>query len=276
MYYSLFGSRGLLLGARARLSHQPIEVLIEMRSIRHPVSLRLRTTDVALCRDILLNGQYDCELSRPPRAIIDAGANIGLSAIFYANKYPEAKIIAIEPEQSNFRMLQKNCAGYPRIFPVHAALWRESVAVRIRDCGAGHHAFQTSDNENLGCVPDAHIVSGITVEKVMEDFGIEFIDLLKMDIEGAERDVFANSSSWIGKVGVIAVELHDWIRSGCSDSVRSAAIDFEALQKGETTYLTRKEYRAIPSRRYQSTNDTEYTVSSAGPSRFPFKIVRTP
>ena len=161
MYYSLFGTRGLLLGMCSRLTRQPIEVLIEMRSIRHPVSLRLRTTDVALCRDILLNGHYDCELSRPPRAIVDAGANIGLSSIFYANKYPEAKIIAIEPENSNFQMLQKNCAGYPRIFPLHAALWRENAAVRIRDCGVGHHAFQTWGDEKTEPAPGAHIVCGI-------------------------------------------------------------------------------------------------------------------
>ena len=60
-----------------------------------------------------------------------------------------------------------------------------------------------------------------TFEKLMADYRLDCMDLLKMDAEGAEKEIFEQSSSWIDTVGMIAVELRDWIHSGCRKSVRS-------------------------------------------------------
>jgi FkbM family methyltransferase len=72
-----------------------------------------------------------------PPVIIDAGANVGLCAVFYANRFPDARIIAIEPEPSNYEMLKKNTAPYPNITTVHAALWKENGPLRLFDTGEG-------------------------------------------------------------------------------------------------------------------------------------------
>jgi FkbM family methyltransferase len=234
MYYSLFGARGLFLGAKAKLLNEHVEVAVAAPGIAHPLFLRLRTTDVELCRQILLDGLYSCEFSRSPQVIVDAGANIGLSSVFYANRYPKAKIIAVEPEPSNHAMLVKNVAAYDNVVAVQAALWKENQRIHVVDPGAGHTAFQTQN------WTEGESVRGMTLRQLMIEFDIQYIDLLKIDIEGAEKEVFEHSTPWIGSVGAIAVELHDWLRAGCSESVRQAAKDFEFERlNGEITYLTR-------------------------------------
>lgn len=242
MYYSLFGTRGLLLGAKARLLGRSVEVTVAVPNIAHPVHLRLRTTDVALCREILLRGQYEWAFSRSPRVIVDAGANVGLAAIFYANKFPASRIVAIEPEPSNYEVLKKNAAPYPGIVTVHAALWRDNQPLGILDPGTGHLTFRTRGIEESTVTENRQVVRGVTLDSLMKELGISHVDLLKVDIEGSEKEVFENSNAWIDKVGVLAIELHDWIQSGCSDSVRMAASDFDfTCQRGETTYFVRKE-----------------------------------
>jgi FkbM family methyltransferase len=243
LYYSLFGVRGPFLGARARLLRRPIEVAVAVPGMRHPVCLRLRTTDVAVCREILLNGQYDWDFSRSPQVIVDVGANVGLASIFYANKYPSSRIVAIEPEPSNYEMLRRNVAPYPNIVSMQVALWKEERLLDVLDPGTGHTTFRMAEIDESGDVKSRQTIRGMTLGKLMADLGIHHIDLLKVDVEGSEKEIFEHSSSWIDKVGVIAIEIHDWIQGGCGDSVHTATKDFELeWQKGETTYFARKAY----------------------------------
>ena len=97
LYHSLLGIRGLVLAGKSRLTGKLAQISVGISGIRYPVHLRLRTTDVALCREIFVNGIYDQEFSREPETILDAGANIGLTAVFFANRFPCARIVAVEP-----------------------------------------------------------------------------------------------------------------------------------------------------------------------------------
>lgn len=242
-YHSLFGFPGLYLVAKARLLRRPIEVKFSAPGFRDPLHLRVRTSDISLFQEILINMEYDWELARSPKVIVDAGANVGLTSVFYANKYPDAKIVSVEPEPSNFAMLKKNTASYSNIVTVQAALWKENTELNIFDPGQGHWGFQTGDVRESAAVEKQRPVHGTTVDKLMEDNGIGYIDLLKVDIEGSEKEVFEHSLRWIDRVGVIVIELHDRFKTGCSESVHSAAKHFECeWQRGETTFLLRKEY----------------------------------
>jgi len=274
MYYSLLGPFGVALGAKSRFLRRSIQIGVEIAGIRHPVYLRLRSSDVWLCQQILIDAQYDSGLSLRPRVIVDGGANIGLASIFYANKYPEARIIAVEPEQSNFEMLQKNVSSYPNIRPVRAALWNKNQDLYSSATLPGHHAYQVREQQVSKHDTTCNSVRGLSLQGLMADFGIQHIDLLKVDIEGSEKEVFHDSASWIGNVGVIAIEIHDWMRSGCGESVYAATSDFELKWKhGETTYFART--GDIPSpqldRRVNVTPGT--LVTRQARSRFPMKIV---
>jgi FkbM family methyltransferase len=243
LYYSLFGPRGLILAAKSRLLRRSIQVGVAVQGIPYAVFLRLRTTDIALCRDILIDLQYHCQLARDPEIIVDAGANIGLASIFYANKYPNSKIIAIEPEASNFGMLLKNTKPYPNITAVRAGLWKEHAPLCISNDQYGNHAFQTREAAKSHVEDRANLVQGFPLAEVMTNFDISHIDLLKVDIEGAEKEVFGDSSAWIGRVGIIAIECHDWIKAGCLENVQEAAQDFDRQwTKGETHYFAREAY----------------------------------
>jgi FkbM family methyltransferase len=274
MYYSLLGPLGVVLGAKSRVLRRSIQIGVEIAGIRHPVNLRLRTSDVWLCQQILVDSQYDCGLSLRPRVIVDGGANIGLASIFYANKYPEARIIAIEPEQSNFEMLQKNVSSYSNILAIRAALWNKNQDLCSSTARPGHHAYQVHELHVSGHDLTSNSVRGLTLHGLMADLGIQHIDLLKVDIEGSEKEVFRDSAGWIGHVGMIAIEIHDWLRSGCSESVYAATSDFGLKWKhGETTYFARR--GAMPSSRpgHHVNVTPGAPVTRNAISRFPMKIV---
>lgn len=241
--YTLFGFNGLVLVAKSRLSRKPLEVAVSMPGILHPVYLRLRTSDVLVFSQVFVIDQYNLESIKYPQVIVDAGANIGLTSVFYANKYPEARILAIEPESSNYEILKKNISPYPKIIAVHAGLWKDNKDLNVVDPGLGNYGFQTVDHRRSDRPDNIESVSGVTIDKLMVDYEIEHIDILKIDIEGAEKEIFENASSWISRVGVIEVEMHDRLKTGCSRAVYGATKDFDyEFRKGETVFLVRREY----------------------------------
>jgi FkbM family methyltransferase len=247
-YYGLFGVRGVLLAAKARSLRRSIETVVLVPGIKHPVYLRFRTSDVSVFRQVLVTKEYDCQFWSLPQTIIDAGANIGLTSVFYANKYPEATIIAIEPESSNFQMLRKNTAPYKNITAIQAALWKDNRSVTLVDPNLGHHGFRTVETSKTSIGHPANmIVPGLTLDKLMQEFNIDHVDILKLDIEGSEKEVFENSVAWIDNVGVIIVELHDELRVGCARALYLAARDFQVeWRKGETIFLARAAADAAP------------------------------
>jgi FkbM family methyltransferase len=231
-YYPLLGTRGVFQLAKSRFLRRPIQIQVSAPGILHPIHLRVGTSDISLFRDIVLNKEYEWELPAAPRVIVDAGANIGLSSIFYANRYPEARIICVEPEPFNALMLRKNMAYYPNSVVVEAALWNKNEPVSIVDPGLGEWGFRT--------IPKGSSARGITVDRLMDQCSIDYIDLLKADIEGAEREVFENPSKWIDRLGAIVIEPHDRFKVGCSRALYLATPDFAIEgRRGEMVFLAR-------------------------------------
>ncbi|MEK6809367.1 MAG: FkbM family methyltransferase, partial [Nanoarchaeota archaeon] len=88
------------------LRQRPLQVRI--KNVMHPLFLRPGTSDVPLLYHIFVEEEYNIKPKTKPSFIIDAGANVGFTAIYFANRFPKARIIAIEPEESNFKLLKKN------------------------------------------------------------------------------------------------------------------------------------------------------------------------
>jgi len=191
---------------------------------------------------VFLRGEYDVDIAKTPTVIVDAGANIGLTSIFYANKYPDAKIIALEPESSNFALLKKNVAPYRNILAVNKALWGENTTLEIVDPGLNKWGFQTCKHKDENAVGKEAIES-ITIDRLMHDYMLSHIDILKIDIEGAEKEVCESASAWIGKVGMMAIELHDRHKTGCSRSFYNATNGFDAeIHRGENVFVLKRSY----------------------------------
>lgn len=236
--------RGLVSAITGSITRNPTLLKIERPDIRHPLFLRAPSTDVRVFEQIFLKREYDFEVKKAPRTIIDAGANIGLASVYFSNKFPDAKIIAVEPERSNFEILERNAAAYDNITPVLAALWHENTTIDLVDPELGKWGFMTQarngGEEPLG--ETVHEVQAITVETIMKEHELDRIDILKIDIEGAEREVFSDPTAWIGKVDALIVELHERLKLGCNRSFYNSTngFDHEWVQ-GENVYLARSE-----------------------------------
>ena len=179
----------------------------------HPIYIRPSTTDIRVFREVFLFHAYRFKTDITPEVVIDAGANTGLSSIFFANRFPKATIYAIEPERSNFAHLLKNTAAYPTITAVNTALWHRDTMLKIHDQSENHWAFTVEECEKKdpGCFP------AISLRSFMEQNNIERIGVLKMDIEGSEREIFSeNCDYWLSRTKLIIIELHDWLKAGSS------------------------------------------------------------
>ena len=231
-HYQLCGIRGVCAEASFRIFSWPRELKVTPRGMDYPVYLRLRTSDFCAYKDVLVckEKQYDpCLPEFSPRTIVDAGAHIGMASICFTRTYPRATIIAVEPEPSNFRALLRNTAPYPSIITIQAALWREDGEVSLGSSDAHPKgAFQVVDNGQTR-------IRAMTVSTLMRETGISSIDLLKLDIEGAEMEVF-EACDWIEAVRVIAIELHDRVKPGCRAVVQTAAKKFRSYERGDVTF----------------------------------------
>jgi len=177
------------------------------------ITLRGRTSDAAVFAQIFLQEELDFTLARTPMTIVDGGANIGLSSLFLARKYPDAQILAVEFESSNFALLERNAAGYPNIRCVHAGLWSHDARLSVANPNAEKWAYAPVSAGDVEM--PASTVQAVTVGTLLDRYGFEHVDFLKLDIEGSEFEVFSTRPSWLARVRAIAIELHDRVRPGC-------------------------------------------------------------
>lgn len=240
-YHHVVGLRGLLSAVKGKTAKVPILLEMKRPDVRHPFYLRVPSTDVSAFEQIFIHQEYDFEVSRPPRTIVDAGANVGLASIYFANRFPDARVVAIEPEASNFEVLQRNVLPYGNIVPLRAALWHENRRINLVDPALGHWGFMTQageGEESLGRMLDQ--VQGMTIDRIMADHGLDHIDILKIDVEGAEREVFRDPTPWLDQVDALIVELHERLKPGCNRAFYNGTTGFDQeWWQGENVYLAR-------------------------------------
>ena len=209
-----------------------------------PLLVRRGDTDLRTLCHVICDQGYELpfgELPTSPRWIIDAGANTGMAAAYFAHAYPAATVIAIEPDPGNFAVLQHNASLFDNIVTINAALWTHDGMVDLMDPGQGSWAFRVAEDDAADAgYPPTRAVAAVTVDAILAEHCIEQIDLLKIDIEGGERAIFLNSDSWMPKVQAIAVELHDRFLPGCTEAFDAAAADFtQRAVRGEDTFALR-------------------------------------
>jgi FkbM family methyltransferase len=232
-YRRWLGRQGLLYAVRTDLFHQAGEFQIWPRGYKAPVTLRLGTSDAMTFGEIITRGVYALRPRQPPRVIVDAGANIGMASVYFAKQFPGARILALEPERSNYALLCKNAAAYPQIAPIQAALWSSTATLDLVDALGKHSGFR-AHTPGVACDrPVIGQVAALDMPRLLADYQAEQIDILKVDIECSEIEVFAGAAAWIGRVGVILIELHDRFKRGCALSFYTAVQDFEVEWRRE-------------------------------------------
>jgi FkbM family methyltransferase len=225
------------LVASLRDSWAPMTVRIR----GHRIRLRASSNDLSIALQSLC-GEYDELFERVPALqhglIIDAGGYIGTAAIAFAEAYPDADVVTIEPSPDNFALLIANVAPYPRIHALNRALGSRAGAVELKDRGIGFAGLtvvvQADDRETVAIGS----IERTTIPAILAEQKRRGADIVKIDIEGGELDLLSGDISWIGNARAVCIELHDRIAAGCSDAWSKATAGRDNGKLGGEKYLS--------------------------------------
>lgn len=242
-FLKAFGNwQGLML--YQKIKRKDVEHLV-VPGIRHPFRLRNDKSDYKVFHQIFLGGNDDyLNIIDNVHVIVDGGANIGLNAIKFKNRFPQARIICIEPDTENFETLKKNIAPYENMVIENCALWSKDTLLSISDkFGMGKWAM-TVEEDNLN-----GNVKGQSIRTLMDRNNIQQIDILKLDIETSEKNLFSsNYSDWLLHTRVIIIELHDHMLPGCAkaffEAINATFKNYDYSHAGEYTVIVNKDILA--------------------------------
>jgi FkbM family methyltransferase len=186
---------------------------------------RKQSTDEVVIKQVFVDQQYNLnclgrsaeifafvkqQVARGLRPlVVDAGANMGASPLYFLANLPSALVIAIEPELENFNLLSKNVEGL-NVKAIHGAVASDTGRARVIDPGLGHWAYRT---EPATRHDTADTVASVTINDIYDSYRSTpfFPFIVKVDIEGAEADLFSGNTEWVELTPIIIVELHDWM-----------------------------------------------------------------
>jgi FkbM family methyltransferase len=183
---------------------------IRFHGVKRTIFLRTYAGDIRMFYEIFWDEVYRLPSGAPGASpvIVDAGANIGMTSLYFSILYPGARIFCIEPDAGNFGLLEQNMAAEgKRVVSIGAALYD-------RDGRVGFASQQWAYNSRID--EGGGDVRALRLDSLLDEYRLEKIDLLKIDIEGAEDKLFAAGTDWLDRVEMILVEVHspkdvDWI-----------------------------------------------------------------
>jgi FkbM family methyltransferase len=169
--------------------------------------LRPASTDVRVLRSVFGHKPYEIpkDLTGSVTSVVDLGAYTGISTLYFAMRYPRAGVLAVEPDTENFECMQRNVELVDienRVKVIRACVADKRGAKRFSFEGP-NWGRQIVEEEEKGVE-----VPCLTINDILEENGLERVDILKIDIEGAEKHIFNSIEKWNEFVGWILFELH--------------------------------------------------------------------
>ena len=247
---TVFLSWGKLTGWRAAITwtalrikialgfEEPAILSIHPRYTKYPVLVRLGdSSDIDVFSQIFRFKEYACLKDIPsPRLILDLGANVGYSSAFFLSCFPLASVTAVEPDPASFEILRKNLAQYgERARLVRGAVWSRNGRLKLLRAAFGDRREWATQVIASPDPDDTGIVEGFDIPTLLGLSSAESIDLLKIDIERSELELFDSTyREWLPKVRNICIELHG---DDCREAFMRAleGFDFELGSSGELT-----------------------------------------
>lgn len=191
-----------------KLTRRPT-LALHMKGQRAAFRFRPGTSDKEVIEHIFIAGEYDWLPRHSPKTILDLGANIGATARYFLENIAGSRVIALEPDEGNHELLAANLAPFgDRAQAQHAAVWSRDTQVKVvrgefLDGSEWTYQAKEHPDDSLPSVPAK------SVPTIMEEAGLDTVDLLKIDIEGGELELFGNGSTeWLRRVKNISIELH--------------------------------------------------------------------
>jgi FkbM family methyltransferase len=206
--FAQFASDALAYRAQRALN---INSRIRRRTVRFKdgteLTYRLNRGDVRAIAEVWMVRTYELPFEIGARNIVDLGANIGAASVWLARRYGGSKLVAVEPVPENADLARVNLARAG----IDAEVIQAAVAGR-----QGTGRFELNEDSTWGRLGSRGIlVPLVTPQDVVDRFPVgQRIDLVKVDVEGAEEDLFAADLSWLDRVDSLVIELHadrvDW------------------------------------------------------------------
>jgi FkbM family methyltransferase len=203
-YFGLLRTEWLNL-AKPQTSLYPITLANGLSIVARP-----RTTDWNTVRDVFKYGYHLPEWPLAPNAtIVDLGSNVGYSLLDFSQRYPSANLIGVELDGGNIEVARVNTRDRS-VSILHAAIAAVDGVVSY-DSSRNADAFSISSRSPQS---DQDIqVRALSLNSLISEAGLDSVDYMKIDIEGAEFDIFAADvdSSWLDKVNQLNIEVHGWV-----------------------------------------------------------------
>ncbi|WP_034057272.1 FkbM family methyltransferase [Lacinutrix jangbogonensis] len=190
---------------------------------KRTLHFRKNTKDFETFEEVFITQIYNIDLTFTPKTIIDAGANTGFASLFFKFRYPDADIVAVEIDGGNAEMIEKNLKGFSNFEIIKKGLFNKHAFFKVENPYEATNSFVIKEvNQD-----DNYDVEAVTVSQIIKDKNWDTVDILKIDIEGAEMELFeSNYQDWLPKVKVIYVETHDRMKPKCAYTVIKAINEF--------------------------------------------------
>ena len=214
---------------------------IVLPELSYPLYFRGGSSDLGNFDQIFGLKELSVPLARPPARVLDLGAYVGYAAVYLAHLFPAAEIVCVEPSTNNFNLLTLNTAAYPRIRRLNGAVWGAGTKLTV-------NGYELGDwGTNFVAASGDTGTEAWSVDDILRRVGWDRADLIKCDIEGAEREVFADAqAAWHQDALCVTVETHDaWI-PGCLAAVEACFPPdrFDRVWSGEVWAFVRRD--ALP------------------------------
>jgi FkbM family methyltransferase len=211
------------------------------------VTLEQNSSDSRVYEQILQFDEYKNVLELvskykiPIHTMIDAGANVGFTSMYFKSQFNDLRVIALEPSLNVFNKLKRNITinKLTNIVLLQKGLWSKTTRLKAdRTFRDGEdwsfRIVEASENELAD-------IETYSISDLIEKYQLDIIDFLKMDIEGGEKAVFEGDVSWLNQVRIIAIEIHD--EFDCREHIENTLIDkgFELTHSGELTIAVNTE-----------------------------------
>lgn len=227
---------GLLLPLkkRFRATHETlVRLQLQVLGSQVPFTVKDRA-DFEILREIISDESYALSGPLQPRTIVDLGSNVGSSVLYFHLRYPEARIVGVEPSPVSFRQLQRNVGSLPgvEILP---------RAVAGRDGSMPFHVSPHGLASSLSPLEGDFEVTTVQVnslDRLLQELSIDGLDVLKIDIEGAEWEVLS-SFRGLDRVQTVIGELH-------MDMIEQSWEEFFRLLEGFEVHTERIDLPDIP------------------------------
>ncbi|MCB4808732.1 FkbM family methyltransferase [Tamlana sp. 62-3] len=162
---------------------------------------------VFMYNEIFIEQIYKYTSKKPEQYIIDAGANIGLATIYLKKQFPQAQILAFEPDPEIYKILKKNIESFEfsKVELINKGVWKEDTTLSFFSEGADAGTLNFSNKKNL-----KNNINQVAVVNLGQ-YIYKPVDFLKIDIEGAETEVLHAISNKLHFVERIFVEYHSYV-----------------------------------------------------------------